>query len=115
MRKSYCSNCKKMYMDRWVGFCPVCGKTLAVIDDGKPKLSNAGLPLKRDVPWLRGKPLSEEHKAKLRAAHFGRSLTSDHVRHIRESKIGRRRSHATRRKISDTMKRQYRQQQEEGS
>ena len=105
MRRSFCPNCGKELLGYWINFCPFCRGPLQVLDDGRPTVGKNGLPLKRDVPWLRGKPLSLEHRERISKGRQRRVMSEQTKQRIRMSKLGRPQSYATRRRIRETMKR----------
>lgn len=81
--------------------CHILGQTNKFVsNEVRKKISKT---LTGNVPWDKGKKLTEEHKAKLRAAHLGKKQSEEHKKHISEALQGHAVSEETRKKMSSSM------------
>lgn len=74
------------------------GKQLS--EEGRRKLSEAH---RGRVPWNKGKKMSDEYRLKLSIAHKGQKISEETKRKISEANKGRIVSEETRRKISESL------------
>ncbi len=81
--------------------CYILGQTNKFVsNEVRKKISKT---LKGNVPWDKGKKLTEEHKAKLRVAHLGKKQSEEHKKHISEALKGHVVTEETRKKMSSSM------------